>query len=230
MTDDLLPAELALPAGAPVPIPEDELDRVAQGERLPLAELADKSEAEWVMRRLAGLLRFIDAQRAQRDAWKERVDDWYAETAGPAERRALYLEDTLKRFAVAERLANPRAATQKVPSGEVWTRSDKTPRVVIDNEDQVLTWLKDTIIDVGLFDTIVRTSYDVRVSELAKVVEVVEREVPPPPEWEGNVPADYDERELVVLYGGERVPGVHAEAPKITSGVRPAVGIPALPE
>lgn len=209
MTDDLLPADLALPPGAVAPIPDSDLELVGHGQ-IPVAlpDLGDHDAVEWAMRRLARLMLTITEQRQRRDAWKARVDDWYAETVGPAERQVAYLEAGLKRYGEAQRALNPRQATVRVPSGEVWTRAEKQPRIAIDDELAVLAYVKANIVDD---DAIVKITESVRVGELAKVVDVAERD-----------------GELLVLYGGEEVPGVHAEPPRTTSGVRPDYGPRAL--
>lgn len=215
--DALLPADLALPEGVPAPISDEVLDHVAGGGWPEVVQLEHDAACEWTMRRLAGLNRFVTRQREQRDAWKQRVDDWYDRTTTSAERMHAYLETVCQHYAIAQRGRRGRSKMVKVPSGEIWTRGGKDePRIVLDDKDALLAFLIEAL-DEEAYEAVVRITRDVRVGALAEratfVAEVVE---------------EVGDLMLVVLIDGKRVPGVHAVPSEVSSGVRLEAGLQAL--
>jgi len=237
MPDDLLPAEFALPDGVDPPFSDELLDTIGTDADLPSSDIrpviVDRAGAEYTMARLARVDRHLAELTAQRAAWMRKVDEWYrAETAGFDHRRA-FLEDLLEAWALAERRTNPKGpATFRVPSGEVGTTAQRAPSVVIPPdesgkkvdpraEEAIIKWAAD-VLPADAYDLVVKTETSVRISELRKLVVVVDNADPTADDY---VP-DY----LVVYQFDpdndttrELVPGVVVEPPSTTAKVRPLV-------
>lgn len=132
--------------------------------------VTDHGAAEWAMERLAGALDEIDGLEEQAAVWRSRIDDWLTASAARPRRFAAFLERQLSDYALAQRAANPKAATVSVPSGKVSTRKVEA-RPVIAAEDAVLEWL-DERGDVP--EGAIKRSP--RVSKLRSVIAIAERE------------------------------------------------------
>lgn len=91
----------------------------AEADRWRVADLAD---AEWAMARLADAQARLQAISDQANEWADKITEW-ARTAGRRDQATVsYMEHQLARWALAQRAANPRAATFSLPSGTVATR------------------------------------------------------------------------------------------------------------
>jgi phage host-nuclease inhibitor protein Gam len=171
MNDDLLPPELVLDEP---PWSEQELDALAAEaeagydvERMRTRELAGTEQAQWAMAELARLRGLLGELKVQSDAWTARITKWYEDSTHPLKGRAAFLEDRLEHYALAMRERFD-TATVKLPSGEVTTRKSAA-KVVSTDDDAVIAWLKDNATQLD-FDDCVRTTYELRISEVRKHV------------------------------------------------------------
>jgi hypothetical protein len=159
MSDLPLPPELA--AEAP-PIPDGQLDQLleqavaeahdggidpaqavellADSEGAPRWRITDLGGAEWAMRHVAAADQALAALQAQRQAWAERIDQWFAQAAGKEQARRQFFAGHLERYAIEQREATGgKAKSLALPSGVVRTTEAK-PKAAVADEQAVVAW------------------------------------------------------------------------------------------
>ncbi len=169
-------------------------------------QISGLDTADWAMRKLAETeqKRRVVIQQAQE--WRNRIDAWLTAELSPLEARAAFFEYHLERYALAQREADPKAKSLRLPSGTVRTTS-KGPKVIVADEEAVIEWAKSSLGDRAA--SVVRTTERVMVGELKEVVRMVETE---------------DGFYAAVSESGEVVPGVEVEPPSVSAKAVPDVG------
>jgi len=160
MSDLPLPPELA--AEAP-PIPDGDLDQLleqavveahdggvspaqavellADSEGAPRWRITDLGGAEWAMRHVAAADQALAQLQAQRQAWAERIDQWFAQAAGKEQARRAFFVGHLERYAIEQREATGgKAKSLAVPSGVVRTTEHK-PKAAVEDDAKVVAWV-----------------------------------------------------------------------------------------
>jgi hypothetical protein len=197
MSDLPLPPELA--AEQP-PIPDGELDQLlevavadardagidpaaaidllADSEGAPRWRITDLGGAEWAMRHVAAADLALAQLQAQRQAWAERIDQWFQQAAGKEQARRAFFAGHLERYAIEQREATGgKAKSLAVPSGVVRTTEHK-PKAVVADEAAVADWAV-TYLNAVVADVVAppqpRKVYVQPLREHTTVVEVVDR-------------------------------------------------------
>lgn len=171
-----IPAELAVDDE---PFTLDELDESLADTTDEVADLRprrwrveDDGAAEWAMRHLAVVEQDAADVETQATAWVERIAEWQARATRPLQTRAAFFRAHLEDYALRRREADPRAKSLTLPSGVVRTRV-RGGDVVVADETALIAWAHEHLgsHDDGL---VVKVVESVRVSELRKLVTVVE--------------------------------------------------------
>lgn len=109
--------------------------------------------AEWCMRHVARL--DLEAQQAteQYQAWKAQIDEWLATRKADLAGRRSFFAHHLEQYAIARRLADPRAKTLQLPSGAVAT-TERKPTIDLPEtigadarraqDAALISWMRDT--------------------------------------------------------------------------------------
>ncbi len=127
------------PPGAPdADLLSDLIDAVAPTED---RWITDAGGAEWAMRKLAEAAAEIAAAKAQRDAYVEAADAWYADTVSAPTARAGFFEIHLAEWMLARFDANGTKSI-KLPSGEITSRKVGGGWEVT-STDELYPWLAD---------------------------------------------------------------------------------------
>ncbi len=172
-------------------------------------ELADEKQAAAVM----ATLRRLEADRLaiveQAESYRARIEAWVQASTATMSRRAAFLSGVLERYALARRARYPHMKSFRYPTGDITTKRDKQPKVVVLDEAAVIAWAGDNLPS-DLYARVVKTVESVLISELRKIVAFAEQDGA----W-------------FVFYGGdterEIVPGLGIELPVTTARVTPAV-------
>lgn len=164
--------------------------------------LDDDRAAERQMRKLARLYARINELAEQREAWMAEIQAWFDTEVQPVANRIAFIEDVLERYGLAVRALGERK-TVTLPSGTIRTTQAKEPVVQIDADADLIAWADESLAG-SMYESVVKTEHRALVSELRKIVEVKEVD-----------------GELVVLFKGERVPGVSARPPQASATVTP---------
>ncbi len=213
-----LPAYLVEDADEPSELTEH-LDTIVRGEPTHTYELDSIDGAEEAMRRLVIAIEARDALAAQRDAWIEPIEQWYADGAEPIERQIEALTGLLDAWALYLRsegrkslaLPSGHVATRSEASGPVieWAAHDRATGEAIDGEALFVEWAAEHM-DGITYEQCVRVKTSALISEVRKLVAVQ------PYQADGE-----EEASLVVTYRDEPVPGLTFREPKITPSVKP---------
>jgi len=133
--------------------------------------ITDDGGAEWALRHVAEAEAELVRLRQQRDAWVERISQWFTQAAGKEQARRAFFVDHLERYAIAERERADRK-TIKLPSGVLRTRPAPAT-VKVTDEAKVLLWAQEQ----GVLDEVAPPKRSVKLTPLrehAKAVEVVD--------------------------------------------------------
>lgn len=133
---------------------------------------ATDSGVEWAFRHLAEANAELARLEAQAADWASRIQAWFEPKAAPLTARARRFSAMLERYGVEERRRNPKVATLRWPSGTISTTVTKA-KVGIENGETVVEWAEHRL-SVADYERVVRTVKSPLVSELRKVVEMVE--------------------------------------------------------
>lgn len=167
----------------------------------------DRRSAEWAMAIVRRDALEIAEQEADLAAWATRITQAHDTSVRPLKRRTERLTQALERYALVWHDADPRVnVTLSLPSGEVGTRTPKTPKVSITDRAAVVAWLESIDPEVVTDKVLKRPDPEPLVSGVAKLVEVVEKNGG----WLVIDPAS-----------GEQIDGLAAELGETTAKAKP---------
>lgn len=139
-------------------------------ERVGHWQIDSADAAEWAMRKLVAIARRVNDVRDQAKVWRDRVNVWEADELTRLQPALGFFEGHLERWALDERLKDPKRATWALPSGEVQTTKPKDPATaIVDDEATLIEWCRENLTSAE-FDTVVKQVESVYVSELRKIV------------------------------------------------------------
>lgn len=145
---------------------------------------ADDDQAEGIMARLAWNQAKLAELDARKKGYSQRITEWFEKDARPIRRRILRYQEALKAYGVEYRRAT-RKATLNLPSGVVVTQDQAASVHLPDSVGgmtALVAWAKDLrTFDGATLGYLVHTTEAVLISELRKIVKVVE--VPVRVEW-----------------------------------------------
>lgn len=168
-------------------------------ERARAWQITTTGAAEWAMGKLAAFEKQAMAIRQQAATWREPIDEWEADQMKRLRPRVDWFRGHLERYGLAWREENPREATIRLPSGEISTRRGSGPTVAISDEQIVLEWAK-AHLDDDTYETVVKTTEKVKLSEFRALALIVDDDVP----FCEQCGAQLEESEIVNL-SGERL-------------------------
>lgn len=201
---------------------DDDLDAFLAGEHagrdgftLPADDLPDLDRADTAALDLAAdrLLRrirraqkeqariraVVDARRAELVRWEK---DMLAGPAALVEREARNLEAVTRRLVAL----NPARKSVKLPAGNVKLTAPGAPSLVVDDDKELLAWLKENHPELVEVEVVERAKGKTEIKKLVEPVAMSEDETA------GTDPAKAMSW-AVDKTSGERVPGVHLETP-----------------
>lgn len=177
-------------------LPADSLDEYLafSGEELTEDELTitDNIDANRVMRRLRGIYRAIDGNRAVAEAETDRINNWEREVNAPLERQAVFFAASLKGFMTHVRDGSGgKIKSINLPAGKISTTATSAKWEVAD-KDAFTEWAKREG-RTALF----------RVKHEPETLTVLKTHL-----------TEDDEGNAILVATGETVPGVKVTAPE----------------
>lgn len=140
-------------------------------------EIDGPRTAEWAMRRLVELKAEARAIAEQAEDWRAPIDAWERDGLARFAQRIQFFEGHLERYGVEQRIAKPKEATIRLPSGTISTRKPSAPVVSVADEEALVNFLG-AWLDSEAFEAVVKKVETVRLGPLRELVTVESREAP----------------------------------------------------
>lgn len=157
--DAILPVELVLAARAP------EVVRF---------RITDRNLAEWAMRKATEVEAIRRERKALAKQWRDEVDRWEREELRPLDAKLAFFEGHLNDYMLRERAeSGDTVKSIKLPSGTLKSTGSTKPKAAIEDQEELLAWAKG--LPAALLEgdgTPIKTTEEVQISRLAKLVEV----------------------------------------------------------
>lgn len=137
--------------------------------------ITDTGGAEWAMRFAATLTSRVQEVKAQAKVWRSPIDMWEHDELRQIEPALHRFTVELEMYAVAQR--DDWGTTKlALPSGEVTTRRATKPSIDLDDEQEeaLVAWAAEHLSG-DEYETVVKTTTHVLISELRKLVELETR-------------------------------------------------------
>lgn len=132
--DDML--DLAIGAGDGAEVPDfPVLEEISRW------QVDDDETAEWALRKLRATADELDRRRLQKEAWQERIEEWWRRASKPLQARRDFFEGALRDYMRRRREADPQVKSVALPSGIIGSRASKAKLRVVD-EEALISWAK----------------------------------------------------------------------------------------
>lgn len=135
--------------------------------------IEDDGAAEWAMRRVAALDAKLAHLAELRDGWASRIAQWFDRSAVRLGRERLFFAARLVAYQERRRLADKRAKTLTLPSGDVTSTATGGNLVIVDKA-AVVAWAE--ALGGDALDAIVKVTKEPLVSKMGPFVKMVDRE------------------------------------------------------